>query len=323
MTIPVDVLTGFLGSGKTTLLRHILASPDFGDCAVLVNEFGEVGLDHHLLADLTGEAVLLASGCVCCTIRGDLAEAIIGLHARREAGTLPPFRRLILETTGLADPVPVLATLLHAPVLRHHFRIGQVIATVDGVNGAAQLDRQDEAVKQAAVADRIVITKADLAPAGAVAALRARLATLNPTAGMFVSANAPPPAALLLGGVPADLPRTLPPALPHAHRHGAIAAHVLELDEAVDWTGFGVWLTLLLHARGADVLRVKGLLDLGGGEGPLLINGVQHIVHPPSHLPAWPDAERRSRLVFILRDIAPALLERSFRAFQRLARQPA
>jgi len=195
--VPVHVLTGFLGSGKTTLLRHVLRSPDFADCAVLVNEFGEIGLDHHLIADVRGDVLLMQSGCVCCTIRGDLAQAIRGLHARRERGEVA-FARLVVETTGLADPTPILGTVLHDPQIRHHFRLGSVLATVDAVNGAVHLDRQPESVKQAALADRIVITKTDLAAPAATRALAVRLHRLNPAAQHYYSANAPPPAALLL-----------------------------------------------------------------------------------------------------------------------------
>lgn len=338
--IPVNVLTGFLGSGKTTLLRHILADPAFAGCAVLINEFGEVGLDHHLLQAVDEDVVLMQSGCICCTIRGDLGRAIRGLYDRREAGIIPAFGRLIVETTGLADPIPVLATVMSEPVIRHHFRLGNVIATVDAVNGLAQLDRQPEAAKQAAVADRILVTKTDLAAPEATAALEARLRAINPAVPLWRSANAPPPAEELVGGDAFD-PATKPAEIRrwfelaraagghhhHEHdvnRHGPdIAAFVLEVEDRVDWTVFGLWLTLLLHSRGDDVLRVKGLLRVAGTDTPVVVQGVQHIVHAPSHLDAWPDADRRSRLVFITRGIARAEIERSFAAFQAAFAEPA
>ena len=163
-SIPVNEITGFLGSGKTTLLQRLLAAPGLADTAVLVNEFGEVGLDHHLLQRLDDEIVLLQSGCLCCTIRGDLSGAMRDLYSRRERGEIRPFRRLVVETTGLADPVPILSTVMAEPVLRHHFRLGNVVTTVDAVNGLMHLERQEESAKQAAVADRIVITKADIEP---------------------------------------------------------------------------------------------------------------------------------------------------------------
>jgi G3E family GTPase len=336
--IPVNVLTGFLGSGKTTLLRHMLTSPAFADCAVLINEFGEIGLDHHLIADVRGDVVLMQSGCICCTIRGDLSEVIRSLYARRERGEVTAFVRLVVETTGLADPTPILSTIMHEPQIRHHFRLGNVIATLDGVNGAAHLDRQPESVKQAAVADRIVVTKADIAEPAQVDALEARLARLNPSARRWRSANAPPPAELLLhedafeeGARAAEVRGWLagaetPAEHGHAHdvnRHDArIHAFTMIFDGSVDWGVFAVWFTLLLHSRGADVLRVKGLLRVAGAPGPVVINAVQHLVHPPAHLAAWPEEWRQSRLVFIVRDIARSDIERSFASFQSLLSAP-
>jgi G3E family GTPase len=342
--IPVNVITGFLGSGKTTLLRHILADADYADCAVLINEFGEVGIDHLIVERVDGETVLMQSGCICCTIRDDLAGAIRALYDRREAGTLPPFRRLIIETTGLADPTPILATVMNDPVIRHHFRLGNIVATVDAVNGDTHLDRQPESVKQAALADRILVTKVDLADEKALRRLEARLAKINPTAPKFSSANAAVSAALLVGedvfeptSKEAEVRRWLAEEARHDHaghdhrhrgdpnRHDArIHAFTMTFDGPVDWTVFGIWLTLLLHARGADVLRVKGILNLGEGAPPVVVNGVQHLVHPPLHLDHWPDGDRRSRLVFIVRDIQQAAIEASFAAFQRaLAREAA
>ena len=180
--IPVNVITGFLGSGKTTLLQRLLAAPQLADTAVLVNEFGEVGLDHHLLQRLDDEIVLLQSGCLCCTIRGDLSAAMRDLYAKRERGEIVPFRRLVIETTGLADPVPILSTIMTEPVLRYHFRLGNVVATVDAVNGLANLEHQPESAKQAAVADRVVITKTDIADGMAIRELSGRLRKLNPSA---------------------------------------------------------------------------------------------------------------------------------------------
>jgi G3E family GTPase len=340
--IPTHLLTGFLGSGKTTLLRHVLTSPGFADCAVLLNEFGEIGLDHHLIADVRGDVVLMQSGCVCCTIRSDLAESIRELYARRERAELV-FSRVILETTGIADPVPILATIMHEPQIRHHFRVGNVIATVDGVNGAAQLDAEPESVRQAASADRIVITKTDLANPAALDALEARLARLNPAARRWRSAapqsprgSSPPglpPADLLVGqdafaaeSRATEIAGWIAADAEHAHhahgedasRHDRIRAFTLAFDGDVDWNVFAVWFTLLLHAHGAELLRVKGLLRVAGAPGPVVVNAVQHLVHPPFHLDAWPPDWRESRLVFIARDIAPAAVERSFALFHSM-----
>jgi G3E family GTPase len=324
--IPVNLLTGFLGSGKTTLLRHLLTSSEFADCAVLINEFGEIGLDHHLIADVTGDVVLMQSGCICCTIRGDVSEAIRGLYARRERGEIA-FRRLVIETTGLADPTPILATVMHEPQIRHHFALDNVIATVDAVNGELHLQRQPESVKQAALADRLIITKSDLSNASALDALEARLVSLNPTARRFRSANAPPPAAWLLGqgdhGVATAFAEV------HAHRDQTddlnrhdehIRAFAVSFDVSVDWNVFAVWFTLLLDSHGMDILRVKGLLKVSDATGPVAINAAQHLVHPPVHLEKWPDDWQQSRLIFIARDLAPTEIQHSFAAFQALLR---
>ncbi|MFC3073408.1 CobW family GTP-binding protein [Shinella pollutisoli] len=328
---PVHLLTGFLGSGKTTLLKRLLADPALADTAVLINEFGEVGLDHHLVERIDETMVLLQSGCVCCTVRGELADALRDLHSRRERGLVPPFTRVVIESTGLADPFPVLSTLKSDPVLRHHFRAGSVVTTVDAVNGLAQLDTYVESNRQAAIADRIVLTKADLAADGAVpAALMARLAQINPDAVRHVATADGPAAETLLGDTEAhragklqsasgfycDAPATLLAADGTAHR-SAISSFVVAVDGPVDWTGFGVWLTMLLNRHGERVLRVKGILDIAGEERPVAIHGVQHLVHPPVHLAAWPPEGRGSRIVFIVDGLDANLLKRSFDAFAR------
>jgi len=337
--IPVNVITGFLGSGKTTLLRRLLAAPELTDTAVLVNEFGEVGLDHHLLRRLNDEIVLLQSGCLCCTIRGDLSAAMRGLYSQRERGEIPAFRRLAVETTGLADPVPILSTIMTEPVLRHHFRLGNVVTTVDAVNGLRHLESQAESAKQAAVADRIVITKTDIAAEGDVAELRRQLARLNPAAPKLDTAPSLPldPESLLtrdlydLDGRAEEVRRWLAiesegPRSPTPHRHDVdvnrhdarIHAFCLRFEQPLDWTAFGIWLTMLLQHHGTDVLRVKGMLNVAEGSGPVVIHGVQHLVHPPDHLPEWPDDDRSSRIVFIVRGLSRDSIERSLSAFARL-----
>src|ERR1700722_593238 len=195
---PVTLLTGFLGSGKTTLLRRLLADPALGDTAVIINELGEIGIDHLLVERLDDQMVLLKSGCVCCTIRGELADAMRDLHSRRERGVIPPFRRLVIESTGLADPFPVLSTLKADPVLRHHFRAAGVVTTVDAVNGFAQLDSHIESVRQAGIADVIALTKTDLAEEAATARLIARLGAMNPAAPLLRTAEGPLDAEALL-----------------------------------------------------------------------------------------------------------------------------
>jgi G3E family GTPase len=307
---PVALITGFLGSGKTTLLARLLAHPEMGETAVIVNELGEVGIDHHLLRRVDERTVLLQSGCVCCALRGDLADELRDLVARRERGEIPAFRRVVVETTGLADPAPIVYTLLSEPLVKHQFELESVVATVDAQHGL----RHEESVKQAAVADRLVVTKVDAADPAPV---KAQLRRLNPGARVLEVAFGDVSPSELFGGSERD-PRDLVFDDSPGHPHD-VRALCLTLESPVDWTAFGIWLTMLLQARGEDVLRVKGLLNVGA-EGPLVLNGVQHVVHPPEHLPSWPDEDRRSRLVFIGRGFEREELERSLSAFDRAAR---
>ena len=314
---PVVLVTGFLGSGKTTLISRLLEHPGLGETAVIVNELGEIGIDHHLLRRVDERTVLLANGCVCCVLRGDLADELRDLLDRRDAKEVPPFTRVVVETTGVADPVPIVMTLLSDPVVRNHYELESVVATVDGVHGL----NGPESVKQVAVADRLVLTKADIADPGTRAELETQLARLNPAAQVRAAAFGEVAPDWLFDGAVRD-PRELALRLERddGHReHGHdVRSCVLFLDE-VDWTAFGLWLTMLLHARGQDILRVKGLLNVGGA-GPVLVNCVQHAVHPPLHLDAWPDEDERSRLVFIGRGFTAQGLEASLRAFDRAAR---
>jgi G3E family GTPase len=328
-TVTAHLLTGFLGSGKTSLLQRLLALPDLPGTAVLINEFGEVGLDHHLLVEEVDEqVVLLKSGCVCCSIRGDLRDGLERLHGRMEAGEVPPFERVVIETTGLADPVPIVAGFTADPALRWHFRLGNVVTVVDAVNGAANLDRFPEAVRQVAMADRLVVSKTDLADP---APLLPRLEALNPGAAVHASAgSAPAPAALLLddpgddGAAAARVAEAVRRAEParHGHDHGP-ATFVLTADTPLDWAAFGLWLSMLLHRHGASILRVKGLLDVQDVARPVVVQGVQHLVHKPQHLEAWPEGRAHTRLVVIGTGLDRAAIERSFRAFGRLGRAPA
>jgi G3E family GTPase len=313
--LPVSILTGFLGSGKTTLLSSLLGHPAMGETAVIVNELGEVAIDHHLLSRVDEETVLLASGCVCCSLRGDLAVELRDLLERRGRDGVPRFRRVVVETTGLADPAPIVATLVSEPLLRHHVMLETVVTTVDAVAGARTLERHEQSVRQAAAADRLVVTKADLVdPSPLVERLRA----LNPTAEVLTASFGDVDPRRLLGrSRPRKLPVAEDTAPEAAHGpDGDVRALALSFDDPLDWTAFGVWLTMLLQARGQDVLRVKGLLDTGG-PGPVVLDGVQHVVHPPRHLDGWPNGERRSRLVFISRGVEPQALRGSLEAFDR------
>ena len=341
--LPVTLLTGFLGSGKTTLLKRLLSAPDMAGTAVLINEFGEIGLDHLLVRAVHGSALVLQNGCICCALQADLQQGLRELIAGRgEGGGLPAFERVVIETTGLADPAPILRLLDLDPMLKHQLRLDKCVATVDAVHGGAQLRTHEEARRQAAAADRLVMTKSDVAGEDAIRLLRFRLDALNPT-GVVLDVHAPgfDPRALIVEGL-ADpetrlaeagrwFRRAGPSAAMASHAHaesggaeatpeGAIRSFSLRLEEAVDWTAFGVWLTSLLHRHGPSVLRVKGLLDVPDAAGPIVLHGVQSVIHPPVHLDAWPDDDRSSRLVFIVQDLDPDRIRRSLLTFLRAAR---
>lgn len=332
----VNLLTGFLGSGKTTLLRRMLADPALADTAVLINEFGEAGLDHHLVERIDENMVLLQSGCICCTVRGELVDALLDLHSRRERGLIPAFSRVMIESTGLADPFPTLSTIKADPVLRHHFKPGNVITTVDAINGEGNLDVYVESNRQAAIADWLMLTKTDLAGADAADALEKRLRQLNPDAALIDVHDEALSVAALVGsseatrgsglqsasGFYCEDSRELVTASGGAHS-AAFRSFVITVDHAIDWTAFGIWLTMLLNRHGDRVLRVKGILNIAGEERPVAIHGVQHLVHTPVHMGGWPSGDRRSHIVFIVDGLDATLLKRSFEAFAVASSEPA
>lgn len=317
--LPITVLTGFLGSGKTTFLRRALDAPGFADTAVVINEFGEIGLDHHLVETAVGPVLELPGGCLCCAVREDLAETLRGLIERRDAGQGPPFRRVVVETTGLADPAPILFTLGADAVLDARLRLDRVVTTVDAMTGAATLSRFPEAARQVALADRLILTKTDLACVDD--ALVARLDALNRSAERHRAADEIDPAAALFGGAAAALPRAAEPEATHSH---GIAAHAVALAVAPTRLDFVRALGGLARARGEDLLRVKGLVEFADRPGrPAFIQGAQHAIYPPLWLEDWPAAEPVSRLVFIVHRIAlEEILERFAFAGARPWRAP-
>ncbi|SDU48099.1 GTP-binding protein [Stappia sp. ES.058] len=323
--IGVTLLTGFLGSGKTTLLQRLLTDPAMARAAVLINEFGEVGLDHHLLDRIDDNVVLMKSGCICCTVRGEVADALMNLNSLRTRGEID-FDRVVIETTGLADPYPVLQTLRAHPVLRSHFENGGVLTTVDAVNAAWQVENRAEAVRQIAAADRIVLTKTDLAQEADTRALRATFARMNPSARVVTSED---DTDTILARLDPGLPVWPEPDKTdtghhhHHHHHNlnedlGVVTFSLTVEESVDWTDFGIWLTLLLHRYGDRIFRFKGILAIAGEDRPVAVHGVQHLVHAPVHMEHWPEGKRVSRMVFILEGLDPERIRLSFAAFMGL-----
>lgn len=343
--LPLYVLTGFLGSGKTSLLRECLCHPEFANTAVLVNEFGEIGLDHELVEASEEDAVVLKGGCICCTIREDLASSIRRLADLRREGRVTPFSRLVIETSGLADPVPVLNTLRTDPRITQMFEFRGAIVTVDAMVGAETLASHIESVRQIIYASRAVVTKCDLASSDEIGCVEAAIHQINQSISvkrsdirgiepgeLFSNLHYDPLPDLQSANDWLDVTRNddsqqqqisdSPAENPFGNSHiDRFCSFSWEFDHELDWTVFGIWLTMLLHAHGDRILRVKGILNVSGTDAPIAIHGVQHIVHSPVHMKKWREKKRCSRLVFVVQDLSPELVRRSFDAFNKLGSQ--
>ncbi|MDR3255338.1 MAG: GTP-binding protein [Synergistaceae bacterium] len=322
---PITIVTGFLGSGKTTLLGNMLRGGLLENVSVIINEYGQVGLDHRLIRRIEERTTLLSGGCVCCNRRDDLISELLDMLNSHQSGNLP-LDRVIVETTGLADPAPILFSITTHPVLTHHYSVDMVVTCLDAINGGMHLANNPESIKQVATADKIIITKTDISQHEATHHLIHHIRHINPSARVLTSANGHVSERLF----DPDDSMTLPSAsdiLDKLEQAGSswdsghatnIRSMAVQFEEPLDWLAFGIWLSMLLQKHGEKIFRIKGIVDVGE-DGPIVINGVQHIIHPPRHLEDWRDYEaRNSQIVFIMRDIEPFQIMDSLTAFQNL-----
>jgi G3E family GTPase len=343
---PVTVLTGFLGSGKTTVLNGLVRNEALRRTAVIINEFGEIGLDHELVQKSDENFMLVRNGCVCCTVRGDLISTLQDLAARQQRGDIERLERVVIETTGLADPAPILHTLMNdQSLLEQGYGLGAVVTTIDAINGLDTLDNHPEAVKQLGVADLLLLTKSDLASSEGVSGLRERIGAINPGARVVLTINGKirpeeffSTGLYRLQGKTTQVHQWLNAEAysgfdghEHTHRHDhasaehdpnrhgeRIKAFCVTREQPISWAGFSAWLDLVSGMRGNDLLRVKGIINVAEHPTrPIVIHGVQHIFHPPIQLQEWPSEDHRTRIVFITRDIEQDTIEQTLRVFER------
>ncbi|MEH7215578.1 GTP-binding protein [Priestia megaterium] len=315
---PVTIVTGCLGSGKTTIIQKILLNKGYTeDFAVIVNEFGQVGLDHHLIRRAEERTVLLNGGCICCNSREDLEEELKTLLYADESGK-ETFDRVIIETTGLADPAPILFTIMSNPLLQNRYVIDCVITTIDAKNGKIHLKNNPEIYKQLSVADKVIVTKVDIASETEISELVTSVKGINPVCEIIYSidGNVDPNVVKLNKSSIGISSINVNDISNRNHYSNDIQSISFTFSKPLNWVAFGLWLSMLLHAEGESILRVKGLLDVGE-EGPIVLNGVQHIIHPPQHLDSWPEGENVSHIIFILREINTDKLSDSLFAFQK------
>ena len=317
--IPLIVVTGFLGSGKTTLLQRLLRTPDSADIGFIVNEYGEIGLDHRLLVHSSESVELVGNGCICCARREDIGQAIHQLVRRARSGDGTPIRRIILETTGLADPAPIVATVGRDPWMKAHVRLDAVICVFDSVNGIENIGRHVEAQRQVAVADTIVVTKQDMRDAATMATIVGVVRPISPDA-EILDAQSPDfdPRLFARGSTTGRPPRLFFAEAASSHET-AWSSFIIPAPHSLDWPVFTLWLSALLHSHGSRILRVKGQIRTTSSKAPVIIHGVQHVMHPPQHLPEEPGGDDAGFLVFITDGIEKTRIERSLLRYQGMA----
>jgi G3E family GTPase len=333
--IQVSLLTGFLGSGKTTLLNALLKHEGMAETAVLINEFGDIGIDHELVETVDPEMIQLTTGCLCCSVQGDLTRALREIFLKRVNKQTPPFQRVLIESTGLADPAPVIQTLVNDPVIAHRYSLDGIITTIDAIHAPGQIHRHEECKRQAAVADRIVITKTDIATPAQIQNCQDVLSLLNPAAPKFfaISGKIDPnklfDCALfdpqtktydVQNWLKAEAYNNQKPHNHHDHdknRHDEnVRAWCMEYKDPISWPAFIAWIQTLIDNYGEKILRIKGIVNIKGESQPVAIHGVQHIFHPPAKLPDWPGEDKSTKMVFIVDGLSQDVIEEQLNRLQ-------